>query len=51
MLTFFVAYMAIWLGVLGYVVRLGVHQRRLARTLESLESQIQPTRQKVSKAA
>ena len=33
MLTFLVAHLVVWLGVLGYVFRLAVHERRLKRAL------------------
>jgi CcmD family protein len=51
MLTFFIAYMAVWLGVLGFVVRLGVKQRQLTRTLAALQAQMHTTEQQISKAA
>jgi CcmD family protein len=41
MSTFLIAYLIVWAGVLGYVVRLAAQQRRLLRTLESLQLQIQ----------
>ncbi|MGO8690974.1 MAG: CcmD family protein [Thermoguttaceae bacterium] len=44
MLTFAIAYLAVWLGVLAYVLRLGAKQRRLLRTLESLQSTGDPSR-------
>lgn len=38
--TFVTAYLAVWLAVLLYVVRLGARQRRLERSLRALESQL-----------
>lgn len=35
--TFVTAYIIVWLAVAGYVVRLGLRQRHLLRSLESLE--------------
>jgi CcmD family protein len=43
--TFFVAYTIVWLAVLGFVLRLGVRQRRLTRALESLEARMEAPRQ------
>jgi len=37
--TFVTAYLAVWLAVLLYVVRLGARQTRLQRSLRALESQ------------
>jgi CcmD family protein len=39
MATFAAAYVIVWLVVVAYVTRLGLDQRRLARTLESLQSE------------
>jgi hypothetical protein len=36
MLTFLIAYLLLWLGVLGYVLRLAVGQRRLQRAMLEL---------------
>jgi CcmD family protein len=33
---FVIAYGIVWLGVVGYVARLGAEQRRLSRALEAL---------------
>jgi CcmD family protein len=38
--SFSIAYLILWLGVAGYVVRLGAEHRRLQRTLEGLEAQL-----------
>jgi len=35
--TFVTAYLIVWLAVAGYVVRLGLRQRKLLRALELLE--------------
>ncbi len=44
MLTFAIAYLAVWFGVLAYLLRLGAKQRRLLRALESLQSSGEPSR-------
>ncbi len=41
MSSFIAAYLLIWVGLLSYVVRLGTHQRRLARSLESLQHEVE----------
>lgn len=38
---FVVAYWIVWMGVIGYLVRLSVEQRRLSRSLEALRLQIE----------
>lgn len=44
---FAAAYLVVWLGTLLYVMWLGAEQRRLQRTLESLQLQIeQPEHEK-----
>lgn len=35
--SFVTAYLIVWMAVAGYVVRLGLRQRKLLRALESLE--------------
>ncbi len=42
MLTFITAYLLAWFAVLAYMVRLGSEQRRLRRTMDALQKQIQP---------
>jgi CcmD family protein len=42
---FIAAYLVVWLGLLAYVLRLGVQQRRLARTLDALERTWNPGEQ------
>lgn len=37
MTTFVVAYLLVWAGLLGYVIRLGAEQRRLRRELDALQ--------------
>ena len=39
--TFVTAYLAVWLAVLLYVVRLGARQRRLERSLRALETRLE----------
>jgi CcmD family protein len=39
MAAFLIAYLVVWLAVLGYLVRLGARQRRLEQTLEALRAQ------------
>ena len=38
MTTFVTAYLAVWLAVMMYVVRLGARQRRLEESLQALEA-------------
>ncbi len=38
--TFIAAYVAVWLGVVVYVGRMGQHQQRLDRRLELLEQSV-----------
>lgn len=38
---FVIAYWIVWLGVVGYVARLGAEQRRLSRALEALRRQVE----------
>lgn len=52
--TFVTAYLAVWLVVMLYVLRLGIRQRRLEQNLEALQARLQPTRKaepSVSRAA
>jgi len=39
--TFVAAYVAVWLAVVLYVARLGAEQRRLARSVESLQLRLE----------
>ncbi len=41
MSTFVAAYAAVWLAVVLYVARLGAEQRRLARSVESLQLRLE----------
>jgi CcmD family protein len=41
--TFVTAYLAVWLAVMLYVVRLGARQRRLERKLKTLQLQFDGT--------
>jgi hypothetical protein len=41
MLSFITAYLLLWFAVLAYLVRLGSQQRRLRRTMDALQKQIQ----------
>ena len=50
MSTFLGAYLLAWAAVLGYVVRLASQQRRLQRTVESLQLQIQQSSRDVESA-
>ncbi len=43
MSTLIAAYLFVWLAVAAYVFRLGAGQRRLERTIEALESQLEPS--------
>ncbi len=52
--TFIAAYLAVWLAVMLYVVRLGARQRRLEENLQALEARLAQTRDReepTSKAA
>lgn len=40
--TFVTAYLAAWLAVMLYVLRLGVRQRRLEQSLRALEQRFSP---------
>ena len=40
MASFVAAYLAVWLGTLWYVARLGMHERRLSRAIERMQLQI-----------
>jgi CcmD family protein len=51
MLTFMAAYLAVWLAVSAYVVRLGREQRRLRHTAESLMAQFESQRPARRRAA
>lgn len=54
MATFIIAYLVIWLAVAGYVVFLGVRQRRLAAEIEQLRAELtesRPFEEVTSKAA
>ena len=45
MSTFVTAYLIVWLGVLGYLLRLGARQRRLEHAIELLQLELgQPPR-------
>ncbi len=41
---FVIAYLVVWLGVVGYLARLGDEHRRLSRALEALRSQVEDSR-------
>jgi CcmD family protein len=41
---FVIAYWIVWLGVVGYVARLGAEHRRLSRALEALRWQVEDSR-------
>jgi CcmD family protein len=41
MLTFVTAYLFVWFAVLAYMIRLGGQQRRLRRTMDALQKQMQ----------
>jgi CcmD family protein len=41
MLTFMTAYLVVWFAVLAYVLRLGGQQRRLRRTAEALQAELE----------
>ena len=52
--TFVTAYLAAWLAVMLYVLRLGAAQRRLEQNLEALQSQfdrLEDPEEPASKAA
>jgi CcmD family protein len=55
MLTFLIAYLVLWLGVLGYVLRLAAAQRRLQRAMLALQRRLEASEEAqdepVSKAA
>ncbi len=38
---FVAAYLVVWLAVVLYVARLGVHQRRLLDTVETIRSELE----------
>jgi CcmD family protein len=40
MLTFVAAYLAVWLGLLLYVLRLGAEQRRLSQAVQALQLRV-----------
>ena len=44
MFTFITAYLLVWLAVLGYLLRLGGEQRRLRRSAEALQKQLDQQR-------
>jgi CcmD family protein len=48
---FVIAYLIVWLGVVGYTVRLGMEQRRLSRAVGALCSQVEDAARSASKAA
>lgn len=50
MSTFLAAYLIVWAAVLGYVARMAGEQRRLRRTLESLQLQVQQSSRGVEAA-
>jgi CcmD family protein len=45
------AYLAVWLAVLAYMVRLGGEQRRLRRAAEALQAQFEKQRPPQQRAA
>lgn len=51
MLTFIPAYLLAWLAVLGYLLRLGSEHRRLRRTAEALQKQLDQQRPARRRAA
>jgi CcmD family protein len=51
MLTFMIAYLIVWLAALAYLVRLGGEQRRLRRTADALQAQLQKQRPARQRAA
>ncbi|MHB1037923.1 MAG: CcmD family protein [Pirellulales bacterium] len=54
MVAFVTAYLLVWCGVLGYLLRLGARQRRLEQAVESLQARIAQspeTEQATSQAA
>ena len=38
--TFMAAYLAVWLGVVAFVFRLGVKQRQLQKSLDALQTDL-----------
>ncbi len=51
MLTFMTAYLVVWFAVLAYMLRLGSQQRRLRRTAEALQAQLEKLRPSRQRAA